>query len=67
MQIAEKYQKEYIYALERIKEERNILIKDLTEKIGSGKQYIRLAVRCREENQYLVRCLAEYTNQEAQK
>ena len=33
--------------------EKNILIKDLTSKIGNGKQYIRLAVRTREENKYL--------------
>ncbi len=39
---------------------RNILIKDLSEKIGNGKQYIRLAVRCEEENDYLVECMKEY-------
>lgn len=39
---------------------RNILIKDLTEKIGNGRQYIRLAVRRREENEYLLRCIREY-------
>ena len=34
--------------------EQNILSKDLTSKIGNGKQYIRLAVRTVEENRYLV-------------
>ena len=34
--------------------EKNILIKDLTGKIGNGRQYIRLAVRTVEENHYLV-------------
>ena len=34
--------------------EKNILIKDLTSKIGNGKQYIRLAVRTVDENRYLV-------------
>lgn len=34
--------------------ESNILIKDLTSKISNGKQYIRLAVRTKEENHYLV-------------
>lgn len=32
----------------------NILIKDLTEKIGNGKQYIRIAVRTSEENDRLI-------------
>lgn len=35
----------------------NILIKDLTNKIGNGKQYIRIAVRRREENDKLVEIL----------
>lgn len=103
MQIAEKYQKAYEKAIDKIKCERrefaeklgrlpfiraipsqanyimceltqevksdelsyyllgrNILIKDLSEKIGNGKQYIRLAVRRREENDYLVQCLKDY-------
>jgi len=34
--------------------EKDILIKDLTSKIGNGKQYIRLAVRTVDENRYLV-------------
>ncbi len=34
--------------------EQNILIKDLTSKIGNGKQYIRLAVRTVEDNRILV-------------
>lgn len=37
--------------------EKNILIKDLTSKIGNGKQYIRLAVRTVDENRYLVEML----------
>lgn len=103
MQIAEKYRKNYVYAIDQIKsvrkefaeklEElsilrtipsqanyimcevmdgvksdtlayyllgRNILIKDLSQKIGNGKQYIRLAVRRKEENDYLVQCLQDY-------
>ncbi len=40
---------------------KHILIKDLSEKVGNGKQYIRLAVRCKEENDYLLRCLREYS------
>lgn len=105
MQIAEKYQKDYMTAIVKIRQERsflaeelelipfmrvipsqanyimcelvngiisselaeyllkhNILIKDLSHKINNGKQYIRLAVRCREENEYLVevlKCCAE--------
>lgn len=39
---------------------RNILIKDLSGKIGNGKQYIRLAVRREEENDYLWQCLKDY-------
>lgn len=103
MQIAEKYRKDYITAIDRIRQERSILateleqisfvrampsqanyimceivngimssevaeyllnrgilIKDLSHKINNGKQYIRLAVRCREENEYLVQVLKEY-------
>ena len=41
---------------------KNILIKDLSPKIGNGKQYIRLAVRKKEENNYLLQCLASYYN-----
>ena len=37
--------------------ENNILIKDLTSKIGNGRQYIRLAVRTIEENHFLVESL----------
>lgn len=40
--------------------ERNILIKDLSGKINNGKQYIRLAVRKKEENQYLIQTLKCY-------
>ncbi len=40
--------------------EKNILIKDLSAKVGDGKQYIRLAVRRKEENEYLLACLCEY-------
>ncbi len=39
---------------------RNILIKDLSEKVKNGKQYIRIAVRRREENDYLIHCLQDY-------
>lgn len=37
--------------------EHNLFIKDLTAKIGNGKQYIRLAVRQREENEVLIKAL----------
>ena len=37
--------------------EHNLFIKDLTAKIGNGKQYIRLAVRRREENEVLIKAL----------
>jgi histidinol-phosphate/aromatic aminotransferase/cobyric acid decarboxylase-like protein len=40
--------------------EEHILIKDLTGKIGNGKQYIRLAVRTEEENTKLVEALMRY-------
>lgn len=40
--------------------QRNILIKDLSEKINNGKQYIRIAVRRREENDYFIQCLKDY-------
>jgi histidinol-phosphate/aromatic aminotransferase/cobyric acid decarboxylase-like protein/choline kinase len=43
--------------------ERNIFIKDLTSKIGNGKQYIRLAVRAKEDNERLLKALAEYGRQ----
>lgn len=39
--------------------ERNVFIKDLSSKIGNGKQYIRLAVRSEEENEYLIQQLKE--------
>ena len=39
--------------------ERNVFIKDLSSKIGNGKQYIRLAVRSEEENEYLIKQLKE--------
>ena len=38
---------------------KNIFVKDLSEKIGNGRQYLRLAVRREEENDYLARCLTE--------
>lgn len=40
---------------------RNILVKDLSEKIGNGRQYIRLAVRREDENDRLISCLEEWT------
>lgn len=103
MQIAEKYRKDYVLAIDKIKQERtifaaelehmpfiriipsqanyimcelingitsselaefllkhSILIKDLSHKINNGKQYIRLAVRRREENQYLIQSLEKF-------
>ena len=39
---------------------RNVLIKDLSHKINNGRQYIRLAVRCHDENEFLVRVLGDY-------
>lgn len=36
---------------------KNIFVKDLTEKIGNGRQYLRLAVRQEKENDYFVCCL----------
>lgn len=35
----------------------NILIKDVAPKIKNGKQYIRVAVRTREENRHLIESL----------
>lgn len=35
----------------------NILVKDITSKIGNGKQYLRLAIRKREENLFLIKKL----------
>lgn len=35
----------------------NVFVKDLTGKIQNGKQYLRLALRGREDNEYLVKCL----------
>lgn len=104
MQVAEKYRKDYIAAIRKIRKERsffaakleqvpfirtipsqanyimceltngvtssklagyllkqNILIKDLSQKINTRQQYIRLAVRCREENEYLVHVLRSYS------
>lgn len=40
----------------------NMLIKDLTSKIGSEKQYIRVAVRNDDENALLVKALSLYAN-----
>lgn len=37
----------------------NILIKNLTEKIDNGREYIRLAIRTDAENKRLVDCLME--------
>ncbi len=37
----------------------NVLIKDLTAKIGDGKQYIRLAIKRREENEELAESIAD--------
>lgn len=37
--------------------EKNILIKDLTKKVGNGREYIRIAVRNDDENDKLVRVL----------
>lgn len=39
--------------------EKNVFIKDLTSKVGNGKEYIRLAVRDEKDNQYLVDQLKE--------
>lgn len=41
----------------------NILIKDLTDKISNGKQYIRIAVRKSEENDRLIKFLKERLQQ----
>lgn len=100
MQIAEKYKKDYVKALAKIRDARedfieklnacdnirvfpsqanyvlcelqnglmskelaaqmlarNILIKDITAKVDNGKQYIRLAVRTKEENDRLIEIL----------
>lgn len=40
--------------------EENILIKDLSGKVGNGRQYIRLAVRTEEENAELVEALKRH-------
>ena len=37
--------------------EKNILIKDLTKKVGNGREYIRIAVRSDNENDELIRVL----------
>lgn len=103
MQIAEKYHKDYVSAIHKIKDvrrdfskkleqipmlrvipsqanyimceitdgttsnemacyllQRNVLIKDLSEKVENGKQYIRLAIRRKEENDYLIQCIEDY-------
>lgn len=39
--------------------ERNILIKDLTQKVNNGKEYIRIAVRNEADNQVLLNALRE--------
>ena len=39
---------------------KDVLIKELSGKIKGNKQYIRLAVRRKEENEYLIKCLKEY-------
>lgn len=39
--------------------ERNVFIKDLSSKVGNGKQYIRLAIRNEEDNEYLIQQLKE--------
>lgn len=39
--------------------EMGVFIKDLTSKIGNGRQYVRIAVRREEDNEDLVRCLKE--------
>lgn len=41
----------------------NILIKDLTDKIGNGKQYIRIAVRDRADNEMFVKRWKEYVTE----
>ncbi len=42
--------------------QKDILIKDLSAKVTNGKQYIRLAVRNKEDNRRLVEALHEYCN-----
>ena len=42
--------------------EKHILIKDLTEKIADGKQYIRIAVKCRQENEELLEALLKWSD-----
>ena len=44
---------------ERLLKEHQILIKDLSSKVSNGKQYIRLAVRDREDNKKIVNALRE--------
>lgn len=41
----------------------NILLKDLSSKVGNGKQYLRLAVRTKEENEFLISCLQKIVRQ----
>lgn len=42
--------------------EKNILIKTLTSKVNDGHEYIRIAIRTREENHYLVTALKNLFN-----
>lgn len=42
---------------ERLLLDDNILIKDLTEKIGNGRQYIRIAIKSMDENCRLLEAL----------
>lgn len=43
---------------------KNIFVKDLSEKIGNGRQYLRLAVRREDENDHLISCLTEWASLE---
>lgn len=38
----------------------NILVKDISSKVNNGKQYLRLAVRTKEENDKLIQYLSDY-------
>lgn len=106
LQIKEKYDKDYVKALENIKQSRtwliqelqkipyltvypsqanyvmccvegmssrelccellknNILMKDLTNKIGNGKEYVRIAVRNQKDNARLIDVLTLFKNKE---
>lgn len=37
----------------------NMLIKDISEKIGNGKQYVRIAIRTQEENDKIIQVLKD--------